>query len=318
MPWLAAVAALAPVVGGAIGQGQAASARTDAENARKEALAQFAGLKPPSIEDQMLALQQYQEQGQMNPLLEQLIQQGDSRLSDVQTDPRLQAQQLSALEQVAGLASGQVKPGDMAAFEMARRNAAGEAQAKQGQILQEMQARGQGGSGAELLARLQAAQSGADRLSAAQMQEAQAQQNARMQALQQQANMATTVRSQNYGEQSDLARARDTINQFNSQNAQGVQSRNVNNQNNAQLQNLTNRQNIANANVDIANKQQANNKGLLQNQFSNQMNIAKGMAGQYGEQADASDKQAAQTAAMWGGIGQGVGGALGAYGAAKK
>jgi hypothetical protein len=314
MPWMALAAAAAPIVGGLIGQGQAASARTDAENARKEAMSQFAGVNPPSIEDQLLALQQYQEQGVISPLLEQLLQQGDSRLNEVQVDPRLQADQMSALEQVAGLASGQVKPGDMAAFEMARRQSAAEAQAKQGQILQEMQARGQGGSGAELLARLQSAQSGADRLSAAQQQEAQAMQQARMQALQQQSQMATNMRQQSYGEQSDLARARDAINQFNTQNAQNVQGRNVGAQNQAQLQNLTNKQNIANANVDTANKQQISNKGLLQQQFNNQIGKANAMAGQYQNQAQASDAQAAQTAAMLGGIGQGVGTGLAAFG----
>jgi len=249
--------------------------------------------------------------------LEQLIQQQDTRLSDVQVDPRLQADQMSALEQISGLASGQVKSGDLAAFELARRNAAGEAQAKQGQILQEMQARGQGGSGAELLARLQSAQSGADRLSEAQMQEAQAMQNARMQALQQQANMAGQIRGQDYGEQSNLARARDTINQFNTQNSQNVQGRNVSSQNQAQLQNLANRQNIANANVDTANKQQAANKQLLQQQFQNQLGLAQGRAAQYSNQADASTAQAGQTAGMWGGIGQGVGTGIAAYNTKK-
>lgn len=317
MPWLALASAAAPVIGGLIGQGQASSDRTRAENARKDALAQYASVKAPSVEDQMLALQQYQQQGTINPLLEQLISQGNTGLNDVQLDPRLKAGQMDALQQISGLASGQIQPGDQAAFELARRNSAGEVQAKQGQILQDMQQRGQAGSGAELLARLKSAQSGADMLSQADMQQAQSMQQARMAALSQQANVSGNIRQQDYGQQSDLSRAQDAINQFNSNNAQNVQGRNVQSQNNAQATNLSNKQGLMNANVDIANKQQANNKGLLQTQFSNQLGLANGMAGQYNQQADGADKQAAQTAAMWGGIGQGVGTAVGGYAAAQ-
>jgi len=62
MAWQA-LAALAPIIGGLIGNEQARGSRTDAENARKEALSQFSQIKPPTVEEQMLALQQYQEQG---------------------------------------------------------------------------------------------------------------------------------------------------------------------------------------------------------------------------------------------------------------
>lgn len=312
--WGAALGALAPVIGGLIGQGQAASAETDAENARKEALSQFGNIKPPTVEEQLLALQEYQTQGTINPLLEQLMQQGDSRLSDVQVDPRLKADQMNALEQISGLASGKIQPGDMAGFELARRNAAAEAQAKQGQILQDMQQRGQAGSGAELLARLKASQSGADMLSQAQMEEAKAMQAARMQALQQQANMASGIRQQDYGEQSDLARARDAISQFNANNAQNVQGRNVAAQNNAQQQNLTNKQNIANMNVGTQNDQQLKNKQLLQQQFDNQLRLAGARAGQYQNMAQASQNQAAGIAGMWSGLGQAAGTGLASMG----
>ena len=183
-----------------------------------------------------------------------------------------------------------------------------------------MQQRGQGGSGAELMARLQSNQSGADRLQQAELEQAKAMQQARMAALTQQANMSGQLRSQDYGEQSNLAKAKDLINQFNAQNAQGVQQRNVGTKNNAQLTNLQNQQNIANMNTELKNKQQINNKGLLQQQFGNQMQLASAKAGQYGNQAQVADQQAAQTAGMWAGIGQGVGSGIAGFssGGSKK
>lgn len=281
--------------------------RSAADDARAQALAQYTGLSVPQIKDQMINLSNYESAGQVNPLLEQILQQGDSRLSDVNVDPRLRSDQMSALEQMSGLASGQIKPGDVAAFEMARRNAAAEAQAKQGQILQDMQQRGQAGSGAELLARLKASQSGADMLSESNMQQAQMMQQARMQALQNQANMATGLRSQDYSQQADLARARDAINQFNTQNASNTQSRNINTQNNAQLTNLQNRQNIANMNTQTMNQQQIYNKGLTQQQYRNQLGLANAKANALTGAANSYDKRAADSAGFAGQLAQGVG-----------
>ncbi len=316
MPWLAAAALAAPIITGAMGQNEASKNRTLSENARKEALAQFANIELPSIEKQQLLLDEYQLTGQMTPELEMLIQQNPTAMENIAIDPRLRAEQMSALEQMSGLAEGKMNPADAAAFELARRQSAAEAQAKEGQILQNMQQRGQGGSGAELMARLQANQSGADRLQQAELEQAKAMQQARMAALTQQANMSGQLRSQDYGEQSNLAKAKDLINQFNTQNAQGVQQRNVGSKNNAQLTNLQNQQNTANMNTDLKNKQQISNKGLLQQQFGNQLQLANAKAGQYQNESQAQAQQAAQTAGMWAGAGQGI--ATGLAGFANK
>lgn len=222
---------------------------------------------------------------------------------------------MSALEQVAGIANTGMSDSDRAGFEMARRAAAQEAEAKSQQILQNMQERGQGGSGNELIARLQASQSSADRLAQQDMMQAQAQQQARLSALQQQAAMASGVRTQDYGEQSNLARARDAINQFNAQNASAVQQRNVATQNQAQATNLANKQNISNANVNMGNDQQKYNKQLIQQKYQNEVQKAGGQASQLNQMANNALQAGANQAAGWGQIGQGVGTAIGAFGA---
>lgn len=309
-----AIGALAPVVGGAIGAGQAQGSVNDANRARANALAQYMNISVPEAEDMMLNLSQYQSQGQLDPALEQIMSLGDTALAGVSTDPRLRSEQMSALDSYSNLAKTGMSAADQAGFELARQNAAGEMQAKNNQVLQEMQQRGQGGSGAELIARLNANQSGSQMLQNAQLEEAKMAQQARMAALQQQANLASSLRDQDYSEAAKLANSRDAIANFNAQNSQNVQSRNVAAQNNAQQGNLANKQNIANMNTDTLNKQQIHNKGTAQQKFENDMALAGGKAGQYGQQANAAQQQAANTAGMWAGVGQGVGTAASAFG----
>lgn len=316
MPWLGAVAA--PVVGGLIGMDQANKNRDAANSARQAALEQYANINLPSIEQQKLNLQDYQNAGSMTPEMEQLISMGPSAMEGISLDPQTRAMQLQALEQMSGMAQGQVTNGDTAGFEIAKRDAQAQDQAKTGQILQDMQQRGQGGSGAELLARLKLSQNSADRLQQADLEQAKQMQAARIAALQNQSNMASGLHSQDYGEASNTAKARDAIAQFNAQNAQNVTGRNTGAKNNAQASNLQNLQNTANMNVQNQNNQQIANKGLLQQQYNNQMGMANAKAGQYGNQASSQDAQAGQTAGMWAGVGQGVGNAFSAYGNNKK
>jgi hypothetical protein len=316
MPMTAAVigSAALPVIGGLIGQDQAKGQLEAAQAARQQALAQYANIHSPDIQSQLLALQQYQNAGQLNPALQQTFGLNGTAQSDVSTDPRLKADQMSALSSIGNIAQGNLKPSDMAGYELARQNAAGELNAQNNSVLQNMQERGQAGSGAELLARLKNDQSGTSMLQNAQLQQAQAMQQARISALAQQANMATNVRGQDFTEQSNLAKAKDAIAQFNAQNSQQVAAASANAKNSAQQFNLTNAQNVNNMNTESANKEQIANKGLQQTQFNNQLGLANAKAGQYNANAGASQTQAGNTAGMWAGIGQGAGTGLAGLG----
>src|SRR5690606_10901263 len=121
-----------------------------------------------------------------------------------------------------------------------------------------------GGSGMELAARLQSAQSSADRQSQESDRLMQIAQQRALDAMSQAGNLATGMRSQSFGEQSDIARARDLINQFNVQNQQNVHQRNVANTNQANLRNLQERQRLSEAGTAIKNAQQQYNKELQQ------------------------------------------------------
>ena len=295
------------ILGGLAGQSASRRQAKEARRMMEQALAQYAGIELPKIEDQKLFLEQLSSAGVLTPELEQAILLGPSAMEQVSVDPRLKSQQMDALKMLAGVAESGMTPADQAAFELARKNAAAENQAMQGQILQQMQARGQGGSGAELIARLKGSQSAAEALQDAQLKEAQARQTARMQAMSQVGDLSSRVRQQDFSEQSDVAKARDLANQFNVQQQVAAQRANVAARNLAQQQNLQNQQRILDANVGLRNQQQIANKSLLQQQFQNQMNLAGARAGAFTGQAGFAQQQAANTAGMYAGIGQGLG-----------
>jgi hypothetical protein len=314
MSWVAVGVGAAGLIAG---QSNAQKQADAAEAARKQALGQFSGVTVPTIDSQTLALQNYQNTGELTPEMQQQMLLGNTNMEGISTDPRLQAAQMQALQQLSGIASGSPQAGDQAGFELARQNVAGELNAQNNKVLQDMQQRGQAGSGAELLMKLKNNQVGAQQLANQQMEQAKAMQQARMQALQSQANLASGIRGQDYSEQEKLANARDQIAKYNAANAQNVSNTNVGARNLATAQNLQNKQNISNMNTSTQNDQQKFNKGLQQTQFQNQIQKAGGTAAQLNNQATAAQQQAANTAGQWAQFGQGAAQAITAANAKK-
>lgn len=307
-------------IGGIYGSAQAAktaqSGMDSANRAREQALAQWMGLEAPDVASQQLALQQYGNAGDFQTQNEQALQQGPSAMEGIQTDPRLAQAQMTALGQLSQTGQMGMSPAEAAALAQSNRDAQAMAQAKSNQILDNMARRGMGGSGAELAAQLQNAQSAADRASQQGNQIAQnAQQNA-LQAMVQSGQLGGQMRGQEFGEKSDTAKAKDYINRFNTENSQQVQHTNVQNANQAALRNLLNQQNLMNQNTQLSNAQQQYNKQLQQQQFNNQMALAGGRSGQYQGIANAVQTnaagQAGRTADMWAGVGQGIDQGVGA------
>jgi hypothetical protein len=279
----------------------------------REQMALVDAIQLPDMEKQKIFMDMLTSAGEVDPEMLQAIGLGPSAMEGISTDPRLKTHQLSALEQLAGVAESGMTPADEAAFELARRNAAQENQAMQGQILQNMQARGQGGSGAELIAKLKTAQSSADAMQAAQLEQAKQQQAARMQALAQVGDLSSGIRSQDFNESAQVAHAKDLINQFNVQNQQSVANANANARNQAQVMNLQNQQNIMNQNTALRNQQQQYNKQLQQQHFNNELNRANARMGVAGQISNSYAQSAANAGALQGqliGTAATIGGAM--------
>ncbi len=271
----------------------------EANRLMRDNVARLEAVGIPTIEAQKIAL----ESPELVGLLE-AEQLGTSRYEDIQMDPRLQAAQLSALEGISGVAETGLGAEDRLALEEIRRQAAGQAQAQRETALQQMQERGTLDSGASLVAQLSAGQQAADTAAMQGMRQAAQAQQARMAALGQQGNMAAQMQGQQLGLAGQKASAADSIAQFNAQQRMGVQS-----------QNLAARQGIANQSSAARNQQEMYNKGLIQQQFQNQMAKATGVTGQqtqlanlYGQQATAAQQgEQAMTGALVGAAGTAAG-----------
>ena len=306
-----ALGAGANILGGVLGAEEGRKGRAAQKDAMNQALAQFAGIEVPEL--QAFSPEELKYLGDFDPRLEQALTLQDTAMEQVAADPRLQAQQMAALESIAGMTGQEMTPAEQAALMQIRRGAAAEAQAKQGQILQNMQARGLGGSGAELIAKLKAAQSGADRQGAMGLDVAKQAQQRALQAMSQQGQLAGNIHAQDVGEQERLAAARDVVNKFNLTNQQAVGQRNVAAQNQAGLRNLQTQQDLANRNVAQRNLAQQHNIGRDEREFQMQRQLA---ANRAGIQADMGNQAAQAGANMASGIAQigaGLGQGLGAY-----
>ncbi len=310
MPWLAAVA---PIIGGIIGNQTSQGAADSQRAAYEKALAAYSGINLPNIEDMKLDLEQLQSSGTLTPQLEEALGLGPSASEGIALNPEMRAKQMEAMQMVADRATQGYNAQDRMAMDLNLTGALGAGQAANSRDLQNLQSRGMGGSGNELISKLNNNQNSAEMARRQGVEQAMASQQAKMSAAQQYGNMASGLRGQDFGEQAHVAQAKDLIARINQQNAQSVQQRNVGSQNQAQQYNLQNNQNIANQNVGLRNQQQMFNRNLPQQQFQNQMAKAGGTAGQQGNMGQYFGNQAANTQSMWSGIGKGIGGAAAGY-----
>lgn len=313
-------AVTAAIVGGAaLGSTLLASqaSRQGAEAQRRAAeaaAAAFAGVPIPTVEEQKIILQTPELMGQYTPEQLQAMELGVSAMEGVKADQGAIDAQKQALEGISEVAEGGYSEADKATAREVQRTVSQDAQARQKAILNSMAQRGVLGSGMELAAQLQSQQQSADQMSRAGDNLTQQAQARALAALGQQGSLAGQLRQQSFGEQSDVARARDAINQFNTQNRQSVTNQNVGNRNQAQLTNLQNRQAIENQRAGLANEQERYNKGLIQQQFDNRTGRVRDTNAANMAAANARAQQSQADAAMYQGIGSAIGTAAGGIG----
>jgi hypothetical protein len=234
----------------------------EATKLMRDNVAKLEALGIPTIEAQKIALETPE-------LVEPLVaeQMGPSAQEEITMDPRLQQAQRAALDEMTGLGQTGLGAEDRAAFNQLRRAAAGQAEASQAATQRDMAARGMADSGTSLIAQLQAGQSSADRMSQEGDRLAASAAEARRAALGQQANMASQMSAQDLGLKGQKASAADTIAQFNAQQRAATGAAN-------QGYKVARAGDIAN----IKNQQEIANKGLIQQQYQNQVQKAGGVS----------------------------------------
>lgn len=256
----------------------------------KEAMQRLKDLYVPTAAEQEVQL--------TSPELVGLLgaeQQGDSALAGVSTDPRMKNAQMKALEQLAGLSQQGLGVEDQQAFNQLRKQAGSEASAANAATLQNAAAQGTLDSGNTLMSQLMAGQQQANRLQDAGANQAAQASAARRQALGMYAQQGNTLAQQDYLQKAQAGSAKDAISKFNAQNRQDVNA-----------SNLANQQAIANTRSANANTQQMHNRGLIQQQFNNNLaqaggvnNAANNLSAQYAAQGTArANGQAAMTSGL--------------------
>ncbi len=291
----AAGTALFPGIGTAVGGIAGAlgglfsgpSAEDKMAQLQQEATDAIRNVDIPKLQQLQVQLQSYREAGLLTPELEQTVYAPESLMGGVSTDPRLKEAQMNALSGLQGMSKTGLNATDKSMLDQIQRNAANSEHAKEQQILQDMQQRGQGGAGAELASKLSSAQNSANTAASQGLQVGATATQRALEALMNSGQLGGQMRGQEFGEQSQKAQAQDVINQFNARNRQAVINQNVGIQNNAQAANLGNKQDIMNKNTGVANQQQEANVNAVQNDYYNRLRKAQGIYG-----ANESDKTA--------------------------
>ena len=209
---------------------------------------------------------------------------GPSAQESIQLDPRLRADQETALSQARERALRGFTAEDAAMLDQYMRQAGSTAQSATQAALTDMNRRGMSGSGNALAAALAGTQN------AANLQSQQAMQQAAMRLQAQDRNtdalsrMAAGLEATDYGRAMDLAQSRDSIEKFNQQLRQNVASTNVANRNTANLRNLELSQRLADQNVANRNQAQLEEQKRQQDMFNMNLRKATGQAGMISNQ----------------------------------
>jgi hypothetical protein len=314
MPWLAAAAVAAPIVGGLVGNYMAKGDKESQKKAMKQAMAELEKAGTPPDLSKALILQEFQKAGIYTPDLEEEINVAESEMGNLILSPDSKTAQMKALGLLGNLGKVGMGAEDRAALNQVRQATQRDAEAKRQQILQQMQAQGMGGSGASLMAQLGAGQQAAE-LASQQSDSLMANaSSARRNAIEQYGRMAGEMRNTDYNQASEIARAKDERNKFLAQNSIERQRQNVGALNSAQQSNLQEQQRIADANNAMKNAETQRQSQAQRDYFQDKLGLASAKANALTGQANYYGQQAQNTAASYGAMGSAVGSGVAAYG----
>lgn len=148
----------------------------------------------------------------------QIKDQGQSAFTNISTDPTTRDAQMQALAELSQIGrEGGLDPQSKAAIDQAMSTNAAQENSRRQAMLQNFQARGLGGSGADIASELQADQSDANSGAMASEQAAADARTRAMSAMGQAGNLAGNIRGQDWSEAARRAEALDSVNRFNAE-----------------------------------------------------------------------------------------------------
>lgn len=305
----AAIAAATNVLGGMAAGSAAESAANKAASLTRqqaeEALRRLEAIGIPTVEAQKIVLETPELVGEL--LAEQL---GQTEMANIKTDPRYKQAQLDALMQLRNLSDQGLSTEDLMLRDQFLDQESNRLRSEQQAVLQNMQERGTLDSGAQLAAQLSNMQGSAARGQDAALQLANQRAQARQAAIQNLAQTSGNLQQQEFGQQSQVASAKDRIAEMNAQARQG-----------ASQFNIQNKQNVANQASNIRNQQEMYNKNLLQQDYQNKLQkegIARGIGSNQAQtEANMALAKGQGQANMYSNIGSALGNIATAFGTKK-
>lgn len=299
MVWPVVAAVAGGVLMNEYQKAQAAGDDRKAKQLMNQMLEQYNGIEQPEFYQPEYTGLTYQDTA-YNPMT--------SKWEDVASDPAMAQKQqasLAALDQIAQ--SGGMTLTDKANINEIQGQAAMQDKARRDAIRQNMQMSGRGGGGMDLLSQLQSSQAATNQTNQQGMNVAGMAQQRALDSILKSGQMAGDIRQQGFNEQSQKAGALDAIAQFNAQNT--LQNKQYN-----AGQGMTAQQYNANAQNKLADMPNA----FAQQRYDNQMGMAQGKAGAYGQGMGYYQGRGAQKAQEQGQLMSGGMQALAAYYGGKK
>jgi hypothetical protein len=195
--------------------------------------------------------QQLQYLGDFNPAMYQTPE--AAQYQTIEDSPETRAIQMQALQRLIGQADGTFDAQNKAEQFQALDSANRMAQSREGAIRNQMERKGQGGTGVNALMQAQGAQMGANRARAGTLDAVSKAALQKLAAMQGAVGAAGQVRGQDFQRNSANANIINDFNMFNTRARNDVNQRNVDVQNQAGLRNLNTRQDIGGRNTGIHN-----------------------------------------------------------------
>ena len=277
---------LGDILSGGPGSGAASAQYYAAINALNK-------INVPTLEEQRVELEKLVQQGIITPEEVNLITLEPSAMEEVQIDPRFRQAQINTLQKLQDI----VDQGGLTAVDKARLQDVIDAQNTEERgareaIIQSARERGIGGSDFELAQQAIATQGAANRAARQGMDVAALAEQRALDAMIQQANLGGQLESRDFSQQSEKAKAKDIINQFNAANRQNVEAANVTARNEAQKANLGEKARVADANTVAANAERVRRANLIQQKFQNELAKAQSIGGLHAQLGQIAQEQA--------------------------
>lgn len=306
--------AVAGIGGSVIGSLASASDRDKAQKAMQEAYDTLKNTPMPPDLSKRLVIEKLQDAGVWKPEMEQAIDVGVSKVYEIQESPEFRQKQLATLAGLEEISKTGMSATARAEMNKLRMQAARDEQSRRQSLMQQMQARGLAGGGAELAAQLASQQGAATQEAEAADRLAAQQEQAKMSALTQMGGMAGQVRGQEFDIARTKAEAADRFKMFDISAKRDIEQRRAAQETAARQYAIQNQQRLADINTQMANMETQRQAQAQRQYWLDQQARAQTQAGAMLGQSQMYQQQAQAQQQSWGQIGGAAAGGLSALG----